>query len=246
MRLVAALAARCLAVTAISPEAAAVDTCDAADGFLQALRRLWRELRFLVALRDLPLNVALFQWRAHRLALRLGDEFSLTSATRPRELASLIELARSRRYVVELGTGTAWTAISLALADRARKVASFDPVERRERDLYLRLVGLSVRDRVELVDAVGVAGAEGHPSVELLYIDSSHGREETICEVRAWQPVLTSGAPLVFDDFTHPRYPGVREAVMRLGLAGERRGSLFVHRAIGFAAGGTRDHGVQA
>lgn len=235
MRLVAALAAQCLTATVVSSEAV-VETCEGAEGLLESLRRLRGELSFLFALRALPLKVASFQWRAHRLARRLGDEFSLKSATRPRDLAKLIELARSRECVVELGTGTAWTAISLALADRGREVVSYDPIERRERELYARLVGLSVRDRVELVAALGADGAESHRTVDLVYVDSSHGREETIREVQAWQPVLTEGAPLVFDDFTHPLYPGVHEAVARLGLDGEQHGSLFVHRIAGSAS----------
>ncbi|HEX5308885.1 MAG TPA: class I SAM-dependent methyltransferase [Solirubrobacteraceae bacterium] len=183
------------------------------------------------------MKVALFHWRAHRLALRLGDSFSLTSATRPRDLAKLIELAHSRKCVVELGTGTAWTAISLALANRACKVVSYDPIERPERDFYIRLVGLSVRDRVELIVAPGAdGGAGGDQPVDMLYIDSSHACQETIREVRAWQPALADDALLVFDDFTHPLYPGVREAVAQLGLGGQQHGSLFVHRAVPSAA----------
>ena len=34
---------------------------------------------------------------------------------------------------------------------------------------------------------------------------------------------------IVFDDYTHPDFPGVREAVTELGLQGEQRGTLFVH-----------------
>jgi len=63
-----------------------------------------------------------------------------------------------------------------------------------------------------------------------LYVDSSHEREQTIAEVRAWQPHLRSGALVLFDDYTNPEYPGVREAVEELELEGERRGGLFVHR----------------
>jgi hypothetical protein len=76
---------------------------------LDHLGGLRHELSFLIALRALPPRVALFQWRARRLALRIGDRFSLVSATRPQDLAELMSLARGRRHVVELGTGTAWT-----------------------------------------------------------------------------------------------------------------------------------------
>ena len=62
------------------------------------------------------------------------------------------------------------------------------------------------------------------------YIDSSHDAEGTILEVEAWRPALGAGSLVVFDDFAHPGYPGVEQAVRRLGLPGERRGGLFVHR----------------
>jgi cephalosporin hydroxylase len=66
--------------------------------------------------------------------------------------------------------------------------------------------------------------------VELLYIDSSHQREDTISEVEAWRPALGEGSLVVFDDFAHAGYPGVAEAVRYLGLVGEQRHGLFVHR----------------
>lgn len=47
--------------------------------------------------------------------------------------------------------------------------------------------------------------------------------------MRAWRPALTPGALVVFDDHTHPDFPGVREAVEELGLGGAQHGTLFVH-----------------
>ena len=46
--------------------------------------------------------------------------------------------------------------------------------------------------------------------------------------MRAWQGALAPGALIVFDDYTHPDYPGVREAVAELGLRGEIAGTLHV------------------
>jgi SAM-dependent methyltransferase len=94
----------------------------------------------------------------------------------------------------------------------------------------MRLVSASVRDRIELVVAPGIDGAKHHLLVDLLYVDSSHSQEETLREVRSWRPTMANGALLVFDDYTNPQYPGVREAVTRLCLSGEQHGSLFAHR----------------
>jgi predicted O-methyltransferase YrrM len=192
-------------------------------------RRLRAELSHALTLRALPRPVAWFHWRARRLARRSGDRFSLTSATRSRDLALLLKLADGRRRVVELGTGTAWTAIALVLADPRREVTTYDPVARDERERYLELVEPSVRRRIAFVEEPGSAGPrEAHP-IDLLYLDSSHGREETVAELRAWQAVLSPGTLVVLDDYPHPQFPGVREAVEELSLPGTQRGTLFVH-----------------
>jgi predicted O-methyltransferase YrrM len=195
------------------------------------LRLPLAELRYATQLRALQPRVAGFHWQARRLARRTGDQFSLTSATRPADLALLLRLAQRRRRVVELGTGTAWTTIALALADPVRRVITYDPIARAERQRYLELVTAAVRSRISFVNAPGSQAPRERESVDLLYIDSSHELEQTINELRAWQPALAVGALVVLDDYTHPDFPGVRQAVAELGLAGERRGTLFVHRA---------------
>jgi predicted O-methyltransferase YrrM len=197
-------------------------------------RRIARAARqdavFALQLRLLPLRVAAVQLRARVRARRLGDAFSLTSATTPNKLGVLLRLARGRRYVVELGTGTAWATIALVVADPRREVTSFDVVVQPERLQYLALLGPDDRSRIELIDAPGATGPRSQRPVELLYVDSSHDREQTAAEFRAWAPVLDPGALVVFDDYDHPDYPGVREAIEELGLTGEQRDFLFVHR----------------
>jgi len=192
-------------------------------------RRAFVEARWHVSLVALPPRVAIFQARARRLAWRTGDLFSITSVTRPADLRALLVLARGRQRVVELGTATGWTAISLALADPARTVSSLDVVEREEPRRYLQLVDGSVQSRVELEIRDGASGPRDATAVDLLFIDSSHQRDATIAEVLAWRPVLVSGATVAFDDYSNPDYPGVREAIAQLGLTGEARGSMFVH-----------------
>ncbi len=189
------------------------------------------EARWLISLVVLPPRVAWFQLRARRLAGRTGDLFSVTSVTRPRDLRTLLSVARGRRRVVEIGTATGWTAISLALADSRRRVLSCDVVARPEPHRYLELVGEAVRERIEFAVRAGSDGPRADEAADLLYIDSSHERDQTIAEVRAWWPALGAGAVIVFDDYTHPGFPGVREAVSELGLPGSGRGALFVSPA---------------
>ena len=191
-------------------------------------RSLRWQLRFLTGLHILPWRVALFQWRAMRLAARRNDDFALVSGTRPRNLATLLSAARGRHRVVELGTGSGWTAISLVLAESGRTVDSYD-VSDRTPDQFMRLIPVRCRGRVSFIDGPGDQGPKDGRTVDLLYIDSSHDRDNTIREVEAWRPVLATGSVIVFDDYAHPDYPGVREAVEALGLRGQEHGGLFVH-----------------
>jgi predicted O-methyltransferase YrrM len=190
------------------------------------------KLRLLLALRVLPRRVARFYWRAWQHALRDDDRFSLVSAARPAELAELLELAHGRRAVVELGTGTAWSAIALALDDGARRIVSYDPSVRVERDAYLALAGVEARERIDLRAEPDSAGPhDGDAAVELLFIDSEHEREAVLAAFAAWREALAADAVVVFHDYAHPQYPGVREAVEQLQLDGEEVGGVFVWRA---------------
>jgi predicted O-methyltransferase YrrM len=185
------------------------------------------ELERLAQLRVLPPAVAWFHLRARWHARRSGDTFSLVSSVPPGNLARLLALAGGRRAVAELGTAAGWTSIALALAVPDRRVVTFDPVVRPQREAYLALAGAAARARIECVTA---PGASAPRATEFLYIDSSHEREPTIAEVRAWRPLMGPGAVIVFDDYGHPHYPGVAEAIDELGLEGGVEGPFFVHR----------------
>jgi predicted O-methyltransferase YrrM len=179
----------------------------------------------------LPPRVARFYLRALRTARRAGDQLSLDIVTRPRDLAALLRLARGRRRVAELGTASAWTSIALALDDPRRRVLSYDVVRRPERERYLALVPPDVRDRIELHDRPGGLGPDPAPSVELVFIDSSHEEEETVASFEAWRRSLAPGGVICFHDYGDPSYPGVVAAVRRLGLKGEETGHMFVWRS---------------
>jgi predicted O-methyltransferase YrrM len=189
-------------------------------------------LRRNAVLLRLPPRVALFYSRARRSAARAGDEWSLLSATGPESLAVVLRLARGRRRVVEIGTGTGWTAAALALADRERRVLSFDPSVRVERERYLELAGPDAARRIELVAGGGEDGpGERRFSPDMLFVDGSHERELTVRTFRNWRPALEPGAIVAFHDYENPAYPGVTEAIRELGLRGEAAGDVFVWRA---------------
>ena len=185
--------------------------------------------RLLLATRALPPRAALFQARAMLRAARLGDDWALLSSTRPADVAELLRLARGRRRAVELGTATGWTAGALLLADPHRRLTSFDPVVREHREAYLGLLPRAARERLELVPAPG-HDARGE-RIELLFVDSSHDRDATIAELRAWRPRLAPGALVVLHDYGNPAYPGVAEAVAELELGGREHAGLWLWEA---------------
>ena len=188
-------------------------------------------MRYVLSLRRLSPRVACFLWCARGHAIRTGDVFSLDSAIRPAELTALVALARGRGRVVELGTGTGWSAIALALDDSRRRVVTYDPVVRPERAEYLAMVGDTVRDRVELRDERDTAGPRPGEAAELLFIDSSHDRESVLAAFRAWRAALIPGSVVAFHDYGHPGYPGVRDAIQELGLVGAETNGIFVWQA---------------
>ena len=174
--------------------------------------------------------MALFYFRARRTAARTGDDWSLGSATKPESLALLLRLASGRRAVVEIGTGTAWTTAALALADPARRVISFDPIVRPERERYLDLSG--ARDRIDLREAGGEEGPRaGDPPPDFVFVDGSHQKELTVATFSAWREALAPGGAIAFHDYGNSLYPGVTEAIHELGLEGDVERDVFVWRA---------------
>jgi predicted O-methyltransferase YrrM len=179
----------------------------------------------LIAFAGLPRRVRAFYTRAVLSALRTRDRFALIASARPRELRALLEAARGAKHVVELGTGTAWTAISLALADEGRSVVSFDPWHFDQRERYLGMVKPEVRERIELRRERGSADP-----VDALFIDiGDHARDLTVAAYEAWEGAVVPGGVIAFHDYSDA-WPGVREAVAALGLTGTLTGVLFVVR----------------
>jgi predicted O-methyltransferase YrrM len=178
----------------------------------------------------MPPRVAAFYLRAFWTAVRTRDGYTSVIATRPEDGRQLLDLARGRRSVVELGTGTAWTTVAFALADPGRRVVSYDPAAHPQRERYLALAGSEARARIKLRQALGQTAAPQPGTVDFLFIDCAHDRVSTADSFRAWEPAIVPGGVVAFHDYDHPEFPGVRDAVEELQLRGEVRGGVFVWR----------------
>ena len=172
--------------------------------------------------------MAWFHARALLLAWRLGDEFGWDAATRPADVAALLELARGSSSVAELGTATGWGSAALLLADRDRRVVSFDPVVQEHRARYLALLP---RRRARAARARAGRRCAGRPAGRLpLHRLDALARGNGARSCGAWLPELAAGRVVVLHDYGNPAFPGVATAVAALDLAGEPAGGSFVHR----------------
>ena len=189
------------------------------------------DIKLAVAEMRLPVEVREFRQQAAKLAAEREDGWATLSTQRGMGVQNLLDLAKRRTNIVELGTASGWTAAALALADPDRNVTTFDPIDRPNREDYWGLLDPGVRARINFFEEDGALGAKRVSDVDFLFIDSSHDREPTLNEFNAWQPSLAPGAIVVFDDFGHPDFPGVAEAVRELDLTGEAAAGHFIWRA---------------
>jgi hypothetical protein len=194
------------------------------------LERTQRLALQAASLARLPRPVARFWLRAMRRAQAQHDTWSIDVACRPAELRVLLDALGDAPRVAEVGTAAAWTTSCIALARPGREVHSWDVEAHPERERYLALLDPADRSRVHLHDRPGGLGPADPPPVDAVFIDSSHLLEETVDTFRTWEPALGPGAIVAFHDYDDDDYPGVTEAVVRLGLQGEVRGHLFVWR----------------
>ena len=167
---------------------------------------------------------ALLLARAPARACAARDELQPGLRRPPGELAQLLALAKGREAIVELGTGTAWSAIALALDDSARRIVSYDPSVRVERDAYLNLAGRrGTRAHRAARRARHPRAARRRPACQLSFIDSEHEREPVLAAFRAWRDALAPGAVVLVSRLPPPRLPG--------RARGRRRAGAFRGRA---------------
>jgi predicted O-methyltransferase YrrM len=93
-----------------------------------------------------------------------------------------------------------------------------------------RIRELGYADRIELIQAFSHEVAENwgsrtddgeHPKkVGLLYVDGDHTKEGARRDIESWAPHLVPGAVIAVDDYGHPDWPGVGQAVDELVAEG--------------------------
>jgi hypothetical protein len=91
---------------------------------------------------------------------------------------------------------------------------------RKQAEYNVQSVGYS--DRVRLVHGFSESAAavwgvdDGEGPIGLLFVDGDHTKEGARRDIEAWAPHLAPGAVIAVDDYGHPDWPGVGEAVDEL------------------------------
>lgn len=153
-------------------------------------------------------------------------------------LADMASMVPADQEIVELGVFQGRTALIMAWGatqGSGAHVTGIDPWDL-EGNVYdppftdaesriwaeYRVRELGYGERVQLVQAFSADVAEtwtGAP-VGLLFVDGDHTKEGARRDIEAWAPHLAPGATIAVDDYHHPDWPGVAEAVDELVAEG--------------------------
>lgn len=170
------------------------------------------------------------------------ESFRTVRGATPEEIGkTLAEFAAAvpaTQSIVELGVFCGRTALQMAWGAQAGHGAHvwgidawdldgnvygppFTDPATRER-AYQNITDLGFDPHVSLVQAfsVDIANDWGALPVGLLFIDADHSAEGARRDITSWAPNLAPGAVIAVDDYGHPDWPGVAEAVDALVAEG--------------------------
>lgn len=162
------------------------------------------------------------------------DEIGMT-------LADFATQVPADQEIVELGVFQGRTALIMAWGAKqghGAHVTAIDPWDL-EGNVYdppfteadsrrwaeYRINELGYADRITLVQDFSHVVADGWPNsvgkrVGLLYVDGDHTKEGARRDIVSWAPHLAPGAVIAVDDYGHPDWPGVGQAVDELVAEG--------------------------
>jgi len=146
-------------------------------------------------------------------------------------LADFAKMVPAGQEIVELGVFQGRTALAMAWGARQGSGAHVTAVDawdlpgntygppfnengsKRWAAYWVQSFGYSRDIRLVQGFAAEVAESYDGPPVGLLFVDDDHSRDGAHRAITAWAPHLADGALIAVDDYGHPDWPGVREAV---------------------------------
>lgn len=180
-----------------------------------------------------------------RRSLKVPRHFGNVRAATPEDvmvaLADLASQVPAGQEIVELGVFQGRTALQLAWGaehGNGNHVTAIDPWDLEgnvydppftdpgsRTQAFLNIESLGYADKIDLVWSFSQDIAENwasynRPPVGLLYVDGDHTEEGARRDIEAWAPHLAEGAVIAVDDYGHPDWPGVGQAVDALVAEG--------------------------
>jgi predicted O-methyltransferase YrrM len=174
--------------------------------------------------------------------LRVPRHFRNVRAATPEDvmvaLADLASQVPADQEIVELGVFQGRTALQLAWGaaqGNGAHVTAIDPWdlpgnvydppftdEESRRWAFHWVSSLGYADKIELAQAFSqdAAGRYTGRPVGLLYVDGDHTKEGARRDIEMWAVHLAPGARIAVDDYGHPDWPGVGQAVDELVAEG--------------------------
>jgi predicted O-methyltransferase YrrM len=137
----------------------------------------------------------------------------------PAEVELLTRLSRQigdeqpQPVFVNLGAGAGTSALALAEGCPHAQIITFD-LYRDHFDLERQAFKRAGRLCPIFIQAFSYAdhsGLELHP--HLVFIDADHSQSAVAADIEEWLRHIVNGGLMVFHDYGHPNYPGVRTAV---------------------------------
>jgi predicted O-methyltransferase YrrM len=190
------------------------------------------------------------QRKAEMARFPFSKEFKEVRGATPDEigmtLADFASVVPADQEIVELGVFQGRTALIMAWGAKqghGAHVTGIDPWdlpgnvydppftdEQSKAWAHYRIRELGYSDKINLVQAFSHEVAEHWGSrtddgenpkkVGLLYVDGDHTKEGARRDIEAWAPHLAEGAVVAIDDYGHPDWPGVGQAVDELVAEG--------------------------
>lgn len=103
----------------------------------------------------------------------------------------------------------AWIKSGSKMAQRAQ-----DEVEAIYRKVEERSKTYGDRCRILRMTSVEAAKVVNDTWIDMVFIDANHSYESVKSDIEAWTPLVRVGRIIGGHDYDHPRYPGVKRAVV--------------------------------
>lgn len=157
--------------------------------------------------------------------LATTEKMGIKGFMHPAELEKLVELAVNR-HVLEVGSfmglsayGMACVARRVTCVDTFRAISSGQQQMDSVQTLDAFMAATSRFNNVSVVVGTSESAAAGTAvpaQFDMVFLDAMHTYEDVKADIARWYPRVRPGGLMVFHDYGHGDFPGVKQAVDEL------------------------------